>query len=185
MMRRPALVRAVVCLVALLLGAATLRWQRAAADRLATAPVVLGSGMPVPAPVPPDSSPLGVIAAYTAASITAAQTGSGARLDPYFVPGTAVQARIRAEYQRRATVGETHQPTLIRWGVVRSEIGATAAVLDLQEQWTDTRMRPGQPDVRRDGILQRVRYQLTRPTATAPWQIAAVDVAVILPGTTR
>jgi hypothetical protein len=184
-MRRPALLRTVVCLVALALGAGTLRWQRAAADRLATAPVAPSSGLYAPAAAPPDSSPLGVIAAYTAASITAAQTGTVARLDPNLVPGTAVQARIRAESQRRAAISETHRPELVRWGVVRSEISATAAVLDLQEQWTDTRMRPGQPDVRRAGILQRVRYQLTRPAVTAPWQIVAIEVQVMVSGTAR
>lgn len=184
-MRRPAFVRTVVCLVALLLGAASLRWQQAAAVRLHA--VTPGATRTLNT-APGDRltiSPLGVIAAYTAASITAAQTGQVTLLAPYLVPDSPLWVRIAAEYARRAAAGETHQPTLARWGLVEQTATETRATVELQEQWDDVRLVRGQPPVTRTGIVQRIRYDLQRPAATDRWQIAAIEVQVILPGTTR
>lgn len=184
---RPGLLRVGVILVALLLVGGVLRWHQVQRTHLAAAqpPVSESTTARGLEDADSDASPLALVTAYTAASITAAQTGQVGLLAPYLVPDSALWARIAAEYARRAAAGETHQPTLVRWGVVEQRATATHATVELQEQWDAVRLRPGQPAVTRTGIVQRVRYALQRAAATERWQIAAIEVQVILPGTTR
>lgn len=181
--------RAVVILAALILSGGVLRWQGAQVARLAAA-----HNMHASAPLPPavadaapptGTTPLAVVTAYTAASITAAQTGQVTLLAPYIAADSTVWRRITTEYERRAAVQETHQPTLLRWGIVQQTTTAISATVELQEHWDDVRLRPGQAAVTRQNILQRVRYRLQRPSATDAWQIAAIETQVILAGTTR
>lgn len=187
LLARPGLLRVGVVLVALLLMGGVLRWrgvQRAhlaAAELRASQPSAAGAVENTAS----DASPLAVVTTYTAASITAAQTGQVELLAPYLVPDSALWARIAGEYARRAAAGETHQPTLVRWGLVGQTATATGATVELQEQWNAVRVRAGETAVARTGIVQRVRYALQRPAATDRWQIAAIEVQVILPGTTR
>lgn len=199
LLARPGLLRVGVVLVALLLIGGVLRWQQAQTVRLEAAQTQVSQ--PTAARALEDAAsaasagagengasevaPLPLVTAYTAASITAAQTGQVGLLAPYLVPDSALWARIAGEYARRAAAGETHQPTLVRWGLVGQTATATDATVELQEQWNDVRVRAGETAVTRTGIVQRVRYALQRPAATDRWQIAAIEVQVILPGTTR
>ena len=78
-----------------------------------------------------------VVAAYNQASITAALLGRADVMAPYLAPDGTAWKEVQAEYQRRATRAETHEPTLTRWGALREEIAGDTARVETQEQWDD------------------------------------------------
>ena len=72
---------------------------------------------------------LNVVAAYNQASITAALLGRVDVMAPYLAPDGSTWAEVRAEYQRRAMRGETHDPALTRWGVLRMVLGQVGSIV--------------------------------------------------------
>ena len=125
----------------------------------------------------PRSSEAAIVAAITAynqASITAAVLGRADVMAPYLAPDGQAWADVQAEYGRRSTRGETHDPTLTRWGVLRVEIAGDTATIETQEQWDDIASVGGAVISSRRGILMRNQYQLRRAPALGGWLITTI-----------
>jgi len=120
------------------------------------------------------SEPLAVVAAYNQASITAALLGRADAMAPYLAPDGTAWTEIQAEYQRRATRGETHEAALTRWGVLREELTGDTARLETQEQWDDITSVGGAVVSSQRGILTHNTYELRRATTSGRWQITTV-----------
>lgn len=120
------------------------------------------------------SDPLAVVAAYNQASITAALLGHADAMALYLAPDGAAWTEVQAEYARRATRGETHEPTLTRWGVLREEITGDSARVETREQWDDITSVGGAVISSRRGILIHNTYELRRATTSERWQISMV-----------
>lgn len=121
-----------------------------------------------------------VVAAYNQASITAALLGRADVMAPYLAPDGTAWKEVQAEYQRRATRAETHEPTLTRWGALREEIAGDTARVETQEQWDDITSVGGEVISSRRGMLTHNTYELRRAPTSGRWQITTVtSVSVI------
>jgi len=121
-----------------------------------------------------------LVAAYNQASITAALVGRADVMAPYLAPDGSAWTDSQAEYQRRAARGETHNPALTRWGVLRVAVSGDAATVETQEQWDDQTSVGGQVISSRRGILTQNVYELRRVPTTQRWQIATVTTTSII-----
>ncbi len=88
--------------------------------------------------------------------------------------------QVQAEYARRATRGETHEPALTRWGVLRIAVDGNSATVETQEQWDDITSIGGQVISSRRGILTRNTYTLRRAPDPARWLITDVATTTII-----
>lgn len=158
----------------------------------ASARPAVQSGSAVAQSAPPDegverqaanaaqSEPLAVVAAYNQASITAALLGRADGMAPYLASDGTAWAEVQAEYQRRAARGETHAPTLTRWGVLHVAVTHDTAQVETQEQWDDITSVGGAVISSRRGILTHNTYELRRVAPNGRWQITTVtSVSVI------
>ncbi|WP_448545698.1 hypothetical protein [Roseiflexus sp.] len=128
---------------------------------------------PLP-PVPDDM--VRFLTAYNQASALAAMQGRADVLSPYLTPDGPAWRAVMREYARRAETGERHQATLVRWGVLASDVTPEGAWVDTQEQW-DVIITIGERIVSsRRGILTRNRYVLRRDDDG--WRI--VDIATTM-----
>jgi hypothetical protein len=155
------------------------------------APAVASSGAaPIPAPaVAPlagsaasdaEAEVMNVVAAYNQASITAAILGRVDVMAPYLAPNGTTWAEVQAEYQRRATRGESHDPALTRWGVLRMAVDGDTATVETQEQWDDVMSVGGQVITSKRGILTRNTYALRRSPSLKRWLIMSVASTTIV-----
>jgi hypothetical protein len=146
-----------------------------------------GSSIPVPAAAPlaqPTASGeeevLNVVAAYNQASITAGVLGRSDPMAPYLAPDGKTWAEVQAEYQRRATRGETHDPALTRWGVLRIAVDSDMATIETQEQWDDVISVGGQVVSSRRDILTHNTYTLRRSPSLNRWLITNVATTTLV-----
>jgi len=130
--------------------------------------------------IPTDQEVLAVVAAYNQASIAAAVLNKADPMAPYLAPDGRAWAEVQAEYQRRATKGETHDPTLTRWGILRTEMNDAAATVETQEQWDDIASIGGQVISSRRGILTRTIYELRHSSAQGRWLITGISSTPII-----
>ena len=126
------------------------------------------------APRSSEAAIVAVITAYNQASITAAVLGRPDVMAPYLAPDGRAWADVQAEYARRSTRGETHDPTLTRWGVLRMEIADDTVTIETQEQWDDIASVGGAVISSRRGILTRNVYHLRRAPAIGRWLITTI-----------
>lgn len=123
---------------------------------------------------------LAVVAAYNQASITAAALGRVDVMAPYLAPDGPAWADVQAEYARRATRGETHEPTLTRWGVLHADVTGTTARIETQEQWDDVASVGGEVLSSQRGMLTQNTYTLRRNTTNGRWQITTVTSITVI-----
>ncbi len=133
-----------------------------------------------PAPEESDADVLSVVAAYNQASITAAIVGRADVMAPYLASDSAAWAEVQAEYRRRATRGETHDPALTHWGVLRIVVDSDTATVETQEQWDDMTSVGGQVVSSKRGILTRNTYTLRRAPPLNRWLITDVTTTTII-----
>jgi hypothetical protein len=131
-------------------------------------------------PSPGEAEVLNVVAAYNQASITAAVLGRADPMAPYLAPDGTTWAEVQAEYARRATRGEAHDPALTRWGVLRIAVDGETATVETQEQWDDLTTVGGQVVSSKRGILTRNIYTLRRSPGMGRWLITHVETTTIL-----
>jgi hypothetical protein len=127
-----------------------------------------------------EQAAIALVAAYNQASITAAVLGRADVMAPYLAPDSSAWAEVQAEYSRRATRGETHNPALTRWGVLQAVVSGNAATVETQEQWDDLTSVGGQVISSRRGILTQNVYELRRVSTAERWQIATVTTTSII-----
>src|SRR6266545_7410958 len=84
------------------------------------------------APKMSEAAIVALITAYNQASITAAVLGRADVMAPYLASDGQAWADVQAEYARRSTRGETHNPSLTRWGILRIEIADDTATIETQ-----------------------------------------------------
>lgn len=130
-------------------------------------------------PTSDDATVLAIVAAYNQTSITAAVLNSTEPMTPLLVPDGSAWAEVQAEYRRRVARGETHEPTLTRWGVLAVSVLDDTATVETQEQWDDITSVGAMVIASRRGILTRNVYTLQRSPA-AGWQIAAVTSTTLI-----
>jgi hypothetical protein len=123
---------------------------------------------------------LGVVTAYNQASITAAVLNTAEPMAPYLAPEDSAWASVQAEYQRRARRGETHDPALTRWGVLRIAVNGDTATVETQEQWDDITSVGGVLIASKRGILTRNTYDLRRSSGAEGWRITTVASTVVV-----
>jgi hypothetical protein len=123
---------------------------------------------------------LNVVAAYNQASIAAAVLGRLDPMAPYLAPDGKTWDEVQAEYQRRATRGETHDPALTRWGVLRIAVDSDIATIETQEQWDDVVSVGGQVVSSRRGILTHNTYTLRRSPSSNRWLITDVATTTLV-----
>ena len=97
----------------------------------------------------------------------------------FLAPEGSAWAAVQAEYQRRATRGESHDPALTRWGVLRIAVTGDIATVETQEQWDDIASVGGQVISSQRGILTHNTYDLRRSPSTGRWLITTVSSALI------
>ena len=131
-------------------------------------------------PGTPEQDTIALVAAYNQASIAAAVLGRADALAPYLTPDGRAWAEAQAEYQRRAARGESHEPALTRWGVLRATVEDGSATVETQEQWDDRVSIDGQIVSSRRGIVTRNVYTLRRAPDTGGWLIAAVATDMVI-----
>jgi hypothetical protein len=129
---------------------------------------------------PSEQEVLAVVAAYNQASITAAVLNKADPMAPYLAADGQAWAEVQAEYGRRATRGETHDPALTRWGVLNSVVDGDIATVETQEQWDDITSVGGQVISSRRAVLTRNHYELRRSPGLGRWLITTVTSAVII-----
>jgi hypothetical protein len=123
---------------------------------------------------------LAVVAAYNQASIAAAVLNKADAMAPYLAPDGQAWAQIQAEYQRRATKGETHDPALTRWGILQIAVKSDTATVETQEQWDDIASVGGEVVSSKRGILTRNTYELRRSPSPGRWLITAVTSTLVI-----
>jgi len=126
------------------------------------------------APKMSEAAIVALITAYNQASITAAVLGRADVMAPYLASDGQAWADVQAEYARRSTRGETHNPSLTRWGILRIEIADDTATIETQEQWDDIASVGGAVISSRRGILTRTVYYLRRAPALGSWLITTI-----------
>jgi hypothetical protein len=146
-----------------------------------------GASIPVPATAPlaqpaanREEEVLNVVAAYNQASIAAAVLGRPDPIASYLAPDGKTWEEVQAEYQRRATRGETHNPALSRWGVLQIVVDGDTATVETQEQWDDVISVGGQVVSSRRGILTRNTYTLRRSPSLNRWLITDVATTTFI-----
>jgi len=188
---RPRAVQFAGILIGIVLVALALRPLIWPVDRPTTPAASSSGAAPVSAPVTvplaqsaansSEDEVVHVVAAYNQASIAAAALGRPDPMAPYLAPdGSSTWAEIQAEYQRRARRGESHEPALTRWGVLRIAVHADSATVETQEQWDDVTSIGGQVIGSRRGILTRNTYTLRRAVAPPRWLITDVATTAII-----
>ena len=175
-------------LIGVMMVALTLRpllWPVAAPAE----PAVSSSGpsIPVPATAPlaqpaanREEEMLNVVAAYNQASIAAAVLGRPDPMAPYLAPDGKTWTEVQTEYQRRAMRGETHDPALTHWGVLRIAVASDIATIETQEQWDDMISVGGQVVSSQRGILTRNSYTLRRSPSLGRWLITDVATTTLI-----
>ena len=123
---------------------------------------------------------LNVVAAYNQASIAAAVLGRPDPMAPYLAPDGKTWDEVQAEYQRRATRSETHNPALTRWGVLRIAVASDIATIETQEQWDDMMSVGGQVVSSQRGILTHNIYTLRRSPSLNLWLITDVATTTVI-----
>jgi hypothetical protein len=123
---------------------------------------------------------LAVVAAYNQASITAAALGRIDVMAPYLASDGPTWAEVQVEYARRTARGETHEPTLTRWGVLRAEVTGASARVETQEQWDDITSVGGEVLSSQRGILTHNTYELRRATTSGRWQITTITTITVI-----
>ena len=126
------------------------------------------------APSTGEAAIVALVTAYNQASITAAVLGRADVMAPYLAPDGQAWADVQAEYARRSTRGETHDPALTRWGVMHIQIAGDTATIETQEQWDDIASVGGAVISSRRGILMRSVYHLRRAPAPRSWLISTI-----------
>jgi hypothetical protein len=152
----------------------------AASSRGALLPVPATSQLAQPAANGAQDEVLSVVAAYNQASIAAAVLGRPDPMAPYLAPDGKTWAEVQAEYQRRATRGETHDPALSRWGVLQIAVDSDIATVETQEQWDDVMSVGGQVVSSRRGILTHNTYTLRRSPSSNRWLITNVATTTLI-----
>src|SRR5262249_6493318 len=99
---------------------------------------------------------------------------------PYLAADGKAWAEVQAEYARRATRGETHDPALTRWGVLKISGDATTAIVETQEQWDDIASVGGEVVSSRRAVLTRNTYPLRRSPSLGRWLIITVTSSVMI-----
>lgn len=127
-----------------------------------------------------DQEVLRVVAAYNQASITAAVLNRADVMAPYLAPDGKTWTEVQAEYQRRTTRGETHDPALTRWGVLRIAVDGDSVMVETLEQWDDVTSVGGEVVSSRRGILTRNVYELRRSPSMGRWLIKNVTTTVVI-----
>ncbi len=120
-----------------------------------------GSLSPTPA-ITPANDIVRFLAAYNQASALAAAQGRAALLESYLAPDGPAWQAVVAEYARRTSAGERRDSTLVRWGVLQSDITSAGGWIDTQEQWDVVITVGGRIVSSRRGVLTRNRYWLRR-----------------------
>jgi hypothetical protein len=171
-----------VGIVMVVLAMRPLIWPAAALKDVAPAPIPAPSLAPLAQGAASGDAEevLNVVAAYNQASITAAVLNRVDVLAPYLAPDGTTWAEVQAEYQRRATRGETHDPALMRWGVLRTAVDGDTATVETQEQWDDVMSVGGQAVSSKRGILIRTNYTLRRSPSLKRWLITNVASTTIV-----
>ena len=121
-----------------------------------------------------------VITAYNQASITAAVLNRAQAMTPYLATDGRTWADVQNEYQRRASTGETHNPVLTRWGILRVTVDAEIATVETQEQWDDLTSIGGQVISSQRGILTKNSYTLQRSPTTRNWLIIDITTTTVI-----
>jgi hypothetical protein len=139
----------------------------------------------MPAPQHGSSAPvnqdiLDVVAAYNQASITAAVLNRADVMAPYLAPDGKAWAEVQAEYERRATRGEAHDPAMTRWGVLRIAANGDTATVETQEEWDDVTSVAGQVVSSRRGILTHHIYELRRSPSMGRWLITNIRTTGVI-----
>lgn len=150
-------------------------------------PHAAGERAPEVADAPAQASPeerdepveqaIAAVAAYNRASIIAAREGRVEHLLPHLHPSGAAIAQARAEYDRRAGLGETHDARLRRWGVLSAEASGAWVTVETQELWDVVVWSEGKIVSSRRGVLTRNIYRLQRAGA---WLIADVTTEIVV-----
>jgi hypothetical protein len=121
-----------------------------------------------------------LVAAYNQASIAAAVLNRADALAAYLTTDGSAWADAQAEYQRRASTGETHHPTLSRWGILRVAIDADTAIVETQEQWDDLTSVDGAVVSSKRGLLTQNVYYLRRAPSTERWLITTITTTNVI-----
>lgn len=130
-------------------------------------------------PASEEQTVIATVAAYNQASITAAVIGDPAPMTAFLARDGAARTAVQQEYVRRKGRGETHDPSLTRWGVLHVQVDGITAQLETQEQWDDVMSVGGQVVSSRRGLLSRNLYTLQRD-AHGNWQIITVASTPII-----
>jgi hypothetical protein len=181
LLAHPHLVQITGALSGCLLIALTLRalFLPTLASAPLSAPVVSTQPQPL-APSTDDQAVVNVVAAYNQASITAAVLNRADAMAPYLAPNGRAWADVQAEYQRRARRGETHDPALTRWGILRMAVNADTAMVETQEQWDDLTSVGGQVVSSQRGILTHNSYDLRRSPSVGSWLITTITTTSVM-----
>jgi hypothetical protein len=181
---RPWLLQVVALVLALLylawsfVGATAVRsTTRPPMEQERPLPVLPGADMAASAPA---VEPLQVVAAYNAASIAAGRTGDVTVLYPFLTPTGAAKQAVQAEFERRSQRLEMHAPELVRWGLVRSDVSETQAMVETQEVWNDQTLIGGVVTGAERNMIFRHTYHLLRQDPTQPWLIERVDTMPVV-----
>ncbi len=187
LLARPRVLQVMGLLVGICLVGLALRPLRSFAGAVAPAAVEARAAQVAPTGAMPavpsgltEEAAIDLVANYNQASITAAVLGRADVMAPYLAPDGSAWADVRAEYQRRATRGETHAPALTRWGVLRVAVNSDTATVETQEQWDDQTSVGGQIIRSRRGILTQNVYELRRVLAPQRWLITAITTTNII-----
>ncbi|GIW00372.1 hypothetical protein [Roseiflexus sp.] len=110
----------------------------------------------------PASDVVPFLAAYNRASALAAAQGQATLLAPYLAPDGSAWQSVVAEYARRANAGERRDATLVRWGILQSDMSSHGGWIETQEQWDVIVTVGGRIVSSRRGVLTHNRYWLRR-----------------------
>jgi hypothetical protein len=126
------------------------------------------------------ATPLHIIFAYNAASIAAGQMGDSTLLHPFLTATGPARDAADAEFDRRSRRLERHDPELVRWGLLTSDIGATTARIETQEVWHDTTLIGGRVISADRNMITRHTYHLVRQDTAQPWLIEHIETASVV-----
>jgi hypothetical protein len=143
-----------------------------------TAPPARGS--PPALDTPAQQAVIAVVTAYNQASIAAAVLNRPDALAPYLAPAGSAWADVQAEYQRRKGMGEAHEPTLTRWGVLGVAIDRDSATIETQELWDDRTTIDGLLISSQRGMLTRNTYALRAAPDTGRWLITTITTTTVI-----
>jgi hypothetical protein len=127
-----------------------------------------------------EAAVLELVLAYNQASIRAAVLNTPDPMAPYLAPDGAAWTEVQTEYQRRTASGETHEPTLTRWGLLRLTFNGDTAKVETQEQWDDITRVSRVIVASKRGILTHNTYELRRAPDTGDWRITTVASTTLI-----